>query len=56
MSYPGQTLGASYPSAEKQSVYSAALADWAIGHSLGKSSAEMLSVFSTAPVDWTEMV
>ena len=28
MSYPGHSLGASYPSAEKQSVYSTAQADW----------------------------
>ena len=31
VSYPGHSLGGgSYPSAEKQSVYSIALADWAI--------------------------
>ena len=30
VSYPGHSLGGSYPSAEKQSVYSTAPADWAI--------------------------
>ena len=30
VSYPGHSLGRSYPSAEKQSVYSAAPANWAI--------------------------
>ena len=30
VSYPGHPLGASYPSREIQSVYSAAPADWAI--------------------------
>ena len=30
MSYPGHSLGESYPSAETQSVYSAAPADWEI--------------------------
>ena len=30
VSYTGHSLGGSYPSAEKQSVYSTALADWAI--------------------------
>ena len=30
MSYPGHSLGGSYPSAEVQSVYSTAPADWAI--------------------------
>ena len=30
VSYPGHSLVGSYPSAEKQSVYSTALADWAI--------------------------
>ena len=29
MSYPGHSLRGSYPSAEKQSVYSTAPADWA---------------------------
>ena len=29
VSYPGHSLGGSYPSAEKQSVYSTAPADWA---------------------------
>ena len=29
VSYPGHSLGESYPSAEKQSVYSTALANWA---------------------------
>ena len=31
VSYPGHSLGSSYPSAEVQSVYSTAPADWAIG-------------------------
>ena len=30
VSYPGHLLGVSYPFAEKQLVYSTALADWAI--------------------------
>ena len=30
VSYPGHSLGGSYPSAEVQSVYSTAPADWAI--------------------------
>ena len=30
MSYPSNSLGKSYPSAEMQSVYSTVLADWAI--------------------------
>ena len=30
VSYPGHTLGKSYPSAEKQLVYSTAPANWAI--------------------------
>ena len=30
VSYPGHSLGESYPSAEEQSVYSTAPADWAI--------------------------
>ena len=36
-----------------QSVYSATLADWATGHSLGESypSAEMQTVYSAAPAD-----
>ncbi len=29
VSYPGHSLGESYPTAEKQSVYSTAQADWA---------------------------
>ena len=29
VSYPGHSLGGSYPSAEVQSVYSTALTDWA---------------------------
>ena len=37
-----------------QLVYSADSADWATGHSLGKSypSAEMKSVYSAASADW----
>ena len=30
--YPGHSLGESYPSAEMQSVYSAATAEWAINY------------------------
>ena len=37
VSYPGHSLGESYPSAEMQSVYSAAPADKATGYSLGES-------------------
>ena len=33
VSYPRNSLEESYPSAELQSVYSAATADWATGHS-----------------------
>ena len=49
----GLSLGESYPSAEMQSVYSAAPADWATWQSLGESypSAEMQSVYSAAPAD-----
>ena len=55
MSYAAHSLGESYPSAEKQSLSSAAPADWATGHSLGESylSAEMQSVYSATPADWT---
>ena len=35
--YPGHSLGESYPSADMQSVYSAASADLTIGHELGES-------------------
>ena len=44
----------SYPSAEMQSVYSTAPADWATRRSLGESypSAETQSVYSTALADW----
>ena len=44
----------SYPSAEIQSVYSAALADWATIHSLGESYSftETQSVYSAAIADW----
>ena len=58
VSYPGHSLwGGSYPSAEKQSVYSTAPGDWATGHSLEQGgvsypSAEKQSVYSTAPGDW----
>ena len=34
VSYPGKLLGESYPSAEKQSVYSTDPADWALAFSL----------------------
>ena len=44
------------PSAEMQSVYSAAPATWATGHSLGKSyqSAYMQLVYTTAATDWAK--
>ena len=32
VSYPGHSFGGSYPSAEKQSVYSTAPADWAMNY------------------------
>ena len=37
VSYPRYPFGEYYPSAEMQSVYSAAPADWATGHVLGRS-------------------
>ena len=43
VSYPGHSLGGSYPSAEKQSVYSTAPADWAI-HLQGSFNAEAIFV------------
>ena len=50
-----QISSISYSSAEMQSVYPTALAEWAIGHSLsaggGYSSAEMQSVYSVAPAN-----
>ena len=59
VSYPNTLIGELYGFAEKQSVDSPAIADWAIGHSLQSvemqsvySTAEMQSVYSTAPVDW----
>ena len=54
VSYPRYSLGKPYPSAEMQSVYFIARADWATRHSLGGSypSAEMQSVNSTAPAEW----
>ena len=54
VSYPGYSLEELYPSAEMQSAYSAAPADWATGHSLEESypSARMQSVYSAAPADW----
>ena len=50
--------GGPYPSAEKQSVYSTAPANWVTGHSLEQfyPSAEMQSVYSTAPTDWAEEI
>ena len=53
VSSPGHLLGEvgeSYPSAEMQLVYFAALADWATGYPLGKSYpyAKMKSVYFTA--------
>ena len=53
VSYPGHSLGKSYLSADIQSVYSTALADWATGHSLEETypSPEMQSVYSTALAD-----
>ena len=44
VSYPGHLLGKSYPSAERQSVYSTAPANWATWHLLG----EVLSLCSDA--------
>ena len=40
-----------------QSVYSTAPADWATGHSFGKSypSTEMQLVYSTARTDWARL-
>ena len=57
VSYQGHSLGESYPSAEVQSVYSTAPANWTTGHSLGESypSAEVQSVYSTAPADWVRI-
>ena len=54
MSYSGHSLGESYSSADMQSVYFTAPADWATGQSLGESypSAEMLSVYFTAQAYW----
>ena len=34
VSYPGHSLGESYPSAEKQSMYSTAPTDWAMTHAI----------------------
>ena len=49
--------GGSFPSAEMQSVYSTAPADWATGHSFVGGgltpSAAVQSVYFTAPADWT---
>ena len=55
VSYPGHRLAESYPSAETQSVYSAAPPDWATGYSLGESypSAERESRCILQPLaDW----
>ena len=51
---PGHSLGASYPSTEKQLVYITSPADWVTGHSRGDSylSAEKQLVYSTTPVGW----
>ena len=51
---PGHSLGESYPSAEMQSVYSAARAEWATGHLLGEfyPSTEMQTVYSAVTADW----
>ena len=55
MSYRGHALGESYSSAEMQSVYSTAPAEWTTRHSLRESypSAELQSMYSTAPAEWT---
>ena len=47
-------VGKSYSSAEIQSVYSTAPADWHVRHSLRDfyPSTEILSVYSAAPADW----
>ena len=56
VSYPGHSLGESYPSAEIQSVYLTAPVKRATGHSLGESypSAKGQLVCSSAPADWDE--
>ena len=61
MSYPGHSFGegVSYPSAEMQSAYSTALADWTlIGVVVGGSylSAEMHLVYFTAPANWAWII
>ena len=55
MSYTGHSLRGSYPSADVQSVYSAAPTNWTTGHSFGESypSADVQSVSSAAPANWT---
>ena len=62
VSYPGHSLGGSYPSAEKQSVYSTAPADWAMNlfgfhgiyrcRLLNVKSIFTLSSFQTIHVGW----
>ena len=50
MLYTGRSFGESYPSAEMESVYSAAQADWAL-LSGSYPSAEMQLVYSAAPAN-----
>ena len=56
MPYPGHSLGGSYPSAEVQSVYSTAPADWATTYN-GNPRAKIISCYSPTNLsEETELV